>query len=920
MSTKEDESRVSDDDKVLNLLPEWLKLQFEDGVPQKFIDILENVIESKRPLDSNEDYFIDSDTDKVKDGYINAALDEYRDTSTTFPPKFPVTATRTPSSSEVTTATGTTPPPPVTETKDKNSWMTRLSQWGSMALTGVTALMYIGVLIYFVIVAIRIANQSSYMTPFIIVFGVLWALYGMYRYLHGSNGGQGRLEDIAFLVVCFLFITLFWALTTDLTGNNFKWITILVMGILCLVLLPPILYRLLHRPGQESSSLQWRDIYWNFFTSYSFLFTMIIVALLVLYTNVKRFTVPYLATLQMWATIASIVFGIKYLLLYRFKYSNTMTIFAFLALISFLVFLLIQPSGISQTLLTVVFSLACILLAVMLPNNIPYLLQGFFMVSIFMAAGLGMFTQTFSSSTVSFLFWICALYLLVHSINTLNQSIEVTSLTKAFTMYSIILVVVLILYFTDEGNPNKFSTQWGPIFPMIFLPLFLYGGLQYWFYSKGNNNSAPLLSKGPPLPEGIWVGTFLTLVGLLLISIYLLSITYNTHINYSIVGMMLMYMVGSLMFMLYNLKDGLHLFWFLLYLLLPVGFVSLFQYSGNSGAIAGGVVLLLIWCVVNLLFWKSSSLTLDSLLSKDSVLFSISGLIVYLIFYYVYVTFSSKKSVSQQFSQIVLIFMFSYLLLQIFKTSKIASNPFVSLLIQCIEYIPCLIDDVITRILKIPPDEKWKEDFSYHSLGTKILAGVVLCVVGYYVYPKIKSLYIKHTNIHAAGISLIGETPVSTQGGNLIQTYEQLTSSTSEPIYNYGISFEVYINPAGGNDTFYPVVDFTGNLLVTYNTQQNQLYIYAVKDDEEHTHVTLYRYIQFPLQTWVKIEINYVSGIYDVFVENKLKTSHSVVSYNSHENVYVGSNGSAVVGQVKNFMYYPKPFSVADPPRASGKK
>jgi hypothetical protein len=73
--------------------------------------------------------------------------------------------------------------------------------------------------------------------------------------------------------------------------------------------------------------------------------------------------------------------------------------------------------------------------------------------------------------------------------------------------------------------------------------------------------------------------------------------------------------------------------------------------------------------------------------------------------------------------------------------------------------------------------------------------------------------------------------------------------------------------------------------------------------------VTLYRYTQFPLQKWVNIEIKYLGGTYDVFVDNKLKTSNAIVSANTHENIYVGETGSSVIGKVKNFTYYEKhPF------------
>jgi hypothetical protein len=823
-----------------------------------------------------------------------------------------------------------TPTPTPTSTPLAEPVVAMSDPQNSLKYLILTIFLYIGLIIYFSIVAYKIFTRSSFVSlrnAYLYGTLALWGLYAVYRYL----GGGDFLDDMAFLVGNFLFITMAWALTTNMTGDHSRRLTILIGGLFCLVVFPPIFHRFFSPSSSTTTNKSMferiKDIYWNTFTSYSFLVTIIIVALLLILTNVHRFNMPNLATWQMWLTIACFVFGIKYMLLYRFSFSNLFTIFAFLGLMSFLVFLIIQPSGVSKTLLTVVFSLACILFAVMLPTDYPFLLQGFFFSSLLIAVGLGLVTQTLSSSTMSILFAICSLYLVIHLSNvmaggggskagdmetttpmSINLPIpEVTSLSKTFCMYFIILSIVLTLYFTDDGTKKQLSTQvsWIVYF-FIIVPFFLFGGLNAYFQMKNQDLNQVITT------DGIWIGTLFTLVGMLLISIYLISKRYNTHINYSIVAMMLIYVFGSLVLMVFNLKNWWQLLFFLAFLLLPVGFVSLFQ-SENSGAIAGAVFLLLLWSGVTVVFWKYSSITFPALLNMNSLVFTISGLMLYLIFYYIYLTFTSKASVSQQFSQIVLICMFSYLLLQIFKTSKMASNPFISFVIHCLEYIPCLIDSIITRIIKQPRDDKWIPDLSYHSLGTKILAFLVLFMVGYYLYPRLKTWYSKRT--HTAGVVLVGESPISTQGLHLIKTYEELTNKINEPIYNYGISFDVYINPSGGNDTFYNLVNFTGNLFVTYNTQQNQLYIYAVSDEEtplKNGETALYRHNQFPLQKWVKIEINYVGGVYDIFVENHLKTSSSVISHNSHDNIFVGSEGSAVVGKVKNFIYYPKPLSVPE--------
>jgi len=167
------------------------------------------------------------------------------------------------------------------------------------------------------------------------------------------------------------------------------------------------------------------------------------------------------------------------------------------------------------------------------------------------------------------------------------------------------------------------------------------------------------------------------------------------------------------------------------------------------------------------------------------------------------------------------------------------------------------------------------------------------------MYPYIQN------KLYTKGKTLIGDKGVEFNPQKMIITYQDLTGSITEPIYNYGISCEIYIKPNIGNDEYNTLLNFSGNILIEYNTYKNILMISTITADENNTKEVIYRLPNFPLQTTVNIEINSNGGIYDVFINKNLKkTTSKLIPQNSYENVYVGSNGSPVSGYMKNLIYY----------------
>lgn len=802
-------------------------------------------------------------------------------------------------------------------------------------ISGIVVIGYILLIYYYAFVTNTLVNLDK--TPvklifilinsFLLFFILIWKLI-KYYYIDNKTIPILGIDNFIYIIAMVIYLTLIYGSFTNIGFRDF-FIVLLILVVVAIVpfilkniynLVVPFFPWLINYFGTTAETGNaFKDTIYPFYTSPYTIVMAIMITLSIILTTATKFNIPNLGTWQLWATIASIIFGIKYLLLYKFSYSNIYIILGFLAVVSLLAFFMIQPTTINQSTLTFLFSIACILFSFIIPTDFPYLSFGFFISAVALSLSLGLFTQRINFSTVKVLFSICALYMAIHFSNELssNKKADFSGISplKSYAapiLYFISWSLITALYFIDldSTNNNLNATTIGIGIFMAIVPILVL--------------SFPIFIK-ISLTEGSWIGLLVTFVGLLLMSYYLLSATYSAHINYSIVFLILMFMAFSFGFMIYNLKNIVGVILFFFVVLLPILFIYLFKQSlvgasssnsgpflqmKESGFVIGGVFLILVWILISVFFWSSSGITFDAILNMNALTITLGGFLVYLIFYYTYITFTSTASVAQKFSQIMMIIMCVYLFLQIFKKTKVASNPFISFFINCIEYIPCLYDNAISTIMNMKRDDSLKEDFTYHSGGTMIISGIVVIVVLYYLYPKLSKWFSETT--HTSGITLVGDSPLSTNETHMIKTYEELTKDPEKPLYNYGISFDLYINPSSGNDNFYKVVNFSGNLFITYNTAQNQLYIYALKDEggEDPPEVALYRYNQFPLQKWIKIEINYVGGIYDVFVDNKIKTSNKVVSYNSHSNIFVGEAGSSVVGKVKNFIYYDKPLSM----------
>jgi len=840
-------------------------------------------------------------------------------TPTTTPTPSPPTSLSSPSTSPRTFPSSTAISEP-TEVMSTNSTSDKIKIF-------VILVFYIALIYYYIYSYSKInENTTTTSTKLYFYFSVamifLFWTYKIIMYMRNGSDSLLNMEDGYFIFLMAIYFSVCFGIAES---SEFNWTYVAIFIFIGLLILP-IVYKAITEylfPSDTSfeSSIRnpitiFKNILYPFYVSYAFLFTLIIATIIVVLSFSNKYNIPNSGTWQIWAMIASIIFGFKYFFLNRYSTQNPLVIMICLVFFAILTYLMIIPAEISQTTITLFFTLAFLFFSIIVPTDIPYLNFGLLAIAIAISAFVGLKSGKLQMSTIQVFFIICSLYIVISFSNKIyssfaNNSSKISTLPSSgimFFLYPIIGIVISCLYLTGSWYSGGSSlTETGNVFyiplSVMLLSTLIFAGIG--MYDKNHPES--------PFSDGSLIGLFITLIGILISCFYILNKSMDSTTNYPIIFFILFFAFSNLILMIYNLKTILGFIAFIFIIITPIvssNFLENYLTNKNQyGWIIAMSILMFIWIVSSIFFWKNSGMKLADLFNITSLNLLLSGLMIYFIFYYIYLVFSSKQTMSQSFSQIMLIIMLCYLLLQMFKTTSIAKNPYVAFGISGLEVIPCLYEDLISMSIGIK--KEGSKEFSNEPLATKIIGFIVIAVILYTFSPYLKKWLINAT--HTPGVVLIGDDPLSTNSTHLIKTYEELTNDPEKPLYNYAISFYVYINPNLGPDEYFTIIDFTGNLFVKYNIAQNQLFIYALTNssvDNEPENAPLYRYNQFPLQKWVKIEINYSGGIYDVFVDNVIKTSNNVVTYNTNGNVFVGEEGSSVIGKVRDLMYYKKPLTL----------
>jgi hypothetical protein len=757
----------------------------------------------------------------------------------------------------------------------------------------------------------------------------------------GTTDKSGMLMFIGIIFILGLII--FLTAQSGLFGKNTILYTVIFVVFMLFLIIPGMAFS-----SKEPNSFP--NYLFKFYTSPFSLFTGLAILIVILLYNAKYLYIPDLTRYQKWATIAAIIFALKYFIFSSVSFASVWTILLFFAILSAIVYLIIRPQKMNPYILDGLFIFGCAVFTACLPSSMIYIPLSLLIISSVFSLFFAIETQKLSAPLVQTLFAFAFLYVSIHIINYVENILNIqnintkdiistflnqgkdgtvkTANTKAqglfLFIYVILWMILFLLYFTSSGfdfSAKNYSIFISAIIILVFTVCIYLGIFTY---------------PGLIQTDSATICLFTVSIGILLFSYYLTNyIAYNTT-NMTVNYFLIVYLVLMSILLASYSKNVIYVILFLIIVAMPFIVLSImFNISNSAQYYPIWAVAMLIWIFANILFWNNVSIKLTDIIQSNFLYFVVIAIVGYLFLYYLYLAVTtSGETISLRISQIVLILIFGYLLLKIFKSSTYAKNNiYIKTIFDIIDYVPCLFDyslskltglgfpsimgqkpgqdtaaatsDTMSRLSEIITGKKTGTSimeplgFKYDQTSAYILWFVIFCGTIYYMYPYIQNKF------YTKGTTLIGDKKVPFNPQTMIITYEELTGSVTQPIYNYGVSCEIFITPNIGNDEFNTLLNFSGNIFIEYNTYQNILAISTILSDENKTKEIIYRHTHFPLQTIVNIEINSNGGIYDIFVNKQLKkTTSKIIPHNSYENVYVGSNGSPVNGYMQNLIYY----------------
>ena len=166
-------------------------------------------------------------------------------------------------------------------------------------------------------------------------------------------------------------------------------------------------------------------------------------------------------------------------------------------------------------------------------------------------------------------------------------------------------------------------------------------------------------------------------------------------------------------------------------------------------------------------------------------------------------------------------------------------------------------------------------------------------------------------NISDKGIILLGD-PVHLNNKRVLSDYDKVRDVayiSDMPMYNYGLSMWVYIHSQGKNfkktsQRFNTIFNYNNKPKIEYDLDKNILRFSLANGDNYYDRIK-FDVKNIKLQKWNNIVVNYVNGIYDIFINTELVNSFSgVVAYMTNDAMEIGER-AGLSGAICNVIYYP---------------
>lgn len=218
-----------------------------------------------------------------------------------------------------------------------------------------------------------------------------------------------------------------------------------------------------------------------------------------------------------------------------------------------------------------------------------------------------------------------------------------------------------------------------------------------------------------------------------------------------------------------------------------------------------------------------------------------------------------------------------------------------SFFVKLVFYLPCLLLNFIDYIKK-------QYEITTRPIWILLLLELVI-IIFYFLIP----FLVKNISLHEGKQLLDG--PVYTNIKTDLGVYENLSNKSKKDkfLYNYGISFWLYINPQPPNTnasytTYTSLFNYGNKPNILYNGKKNSLKI--VCQNKRNDLVTIYETSKIKYQKWMHFIVNYDSGTMDIFINNNLVASKSgIAPYMTLDRITAGEI-DGVHGGIKNVEYF----------------
>ena len=163
--------------------------------------------------------------------------------------------------------------------------------------------------------------------------------------------------------------------------------------------------------------------------------------------------------------------------------------------------------------------------------------------------------------------------------------------------------------------------------------------------------------------------------------------------------------------------------------------------------------------------------------------------------------------------------------------------------------------------------------------------------------------------------NILLDNPTYLNKKKLLGSYESIGNKLGAFNYNYAVSAWVFMHEQPpslrySSNRFTTILDYASKPKIQFKPSENRLRVIMSNSlDKEHV---AYESVDFKLQRWNNILVNYNGGTLDVFINGVLKsTSDNITPIMGYDGITIGDD-NGLSGGICNVVYFPKPLTITE--------